>query len=90
MSITEKSVEYVGSQGSGVTEYLGVVVADMTTQLEAIRSRLKSCADKVDATALSPSIQSQAKACEAALGGVMVLLTGLEETVRLDLDCFGS
>jgi hypothetical protein len=90
MSTTESSVGQVGLEGSSVTEYLGVVVADITAQLEAMRSRLKIVAEKVDGTALSPSMQSQAKACDAALGGVIVLLTGLEETVRLDLDCFGS
>ena len=90
MSTTESLVGHVGLQDSNVTEYLGVVVADITAQLEAMRSRLKIVAEKVDGTALSPSMQSQAKACDAALGGVVVLLTGLEETVRLDLDCFGS
>ena len=90
MESTELMVSEVGLDDSSVTKYLGVIVADMTAQLEAIRSRLKIVAEKVDGTALSPSMQSQAKACDAALGGVIVLLTGLEETVRLDLDCFGS
>lgn len=90
MESKELMVSDVGLEGSSVTEYLGVVVADITAQLEAMRSRLKIVAEKVDGTALSPSMQSQAKACDAALGGVVVLLTGLEETVRLDLECFGS
>ncbi|GEM_PF-1516106 len=90
MESKELMVSDVGLDESSVTKYLGVVVADMTAQLEAIRSRLKIVAEKVEGTALSPSMQSQANACDAALGGVIVLLAGLEETVRLDLDCFGS
>ncbi|GDX98690.1 hypothetical protein LBMAG48_10940 [Phycisphaerae bacterium] len=87
---TDISGEYVGSHGSSVAEYLGGVVADIIAQVEASRSRLKIVAEKVDGAALTPSMQSQAKACDAALGGAIVLLTGLGETVRLHLECFGS
>ncbi len=73
-----------------VMEYLEVVVADMTTQLQAMRSRLKTSTEKVASTGLTPCIHSQCRACELGLDAVEVLIAGLLETAREDMTIFGT
>lgn len=83
-------VEGVDETNPSVMEYLDVVVADMTTQLQAMRSRLKISTEKVARTGLTPCIYSQCRACELGLDAVEVLIAGLLETAREDMTIFGT